>query len=62
MDPDKIMNSLLNEIDATLKNMSKVKTLEEKTQYSEIVNNLCDSVGVFLNFASDMMGADFDEE
>ena len=61
MDPEKIMEGLLIELSTTLKAMSKVKTIEEKMQYSEIIENLCDSLGVFLNLASDMMGLDFEE-
>ena len=61
MDPEKIMDGLLKELTTTLKAMSKVKTVEEKMQYSEIVKNLCDSLGVFLNLASGMMGLDFEE-
>ena len=61
MDPEKIMEGLLRELTTTLKAMSKVKTIEEKMQYSEIIKNLCDSLGVFLNLASDMIGLDFEE-
>ena len=61
MDPEKIMEDLLNELAITLKAMSKAKTIEEKMQYSEIIKNLCDSLGVFLNLANDMMGLDFEE-
>ena len=61
MDPEKIMEGLLNKLTTTLKAMSKAKTIEEKMQYSEIIKNLCDSLGVFLNLANDMMGLDFEE-
>ena len=61
MDPEKIMEGLLNELTTTLKAMSKAETIEEKMQYSEIIKNLCDSLGVFLNLANDMMGLDFEE-
>lgn len=61
MDPEKIMTSLSNELAAMLKEMSKAKSIEEKMQYSQIVNNLCDSLGVFLDFASDLMDSEFEE-
>ena len=54
MDPEIIMTGISNEINATLKLMSKSKTPEEKLQYSEVVKNLCDSLGVFLSLIGDM--------
>lgn len=61
MDPEKVINSLFNELTTNLKAMSKVKTIEEKMQYSQIINSLCESLGVFLNLASDMIGPEFEE-
>ncbi|MGA1840722.1 MAG: hypothetical protein ACMUIU_08870 [bacterium] len=61
MDPEKIMDSLFKELTEDLKAMSKANTLEEKIKYSQIVSNLCDSLGVFLNLASDLMDMDIDE-
>lgn len=61
MDPEKLMEALAKELDETLQAMAKAKTLEEKRAYSEIVNNLSQSLGMFLNLASDMMGQDFDD-
>ncbi len=49
MDPEEIMNGIANEILAALKVMASAKTPEEKLKYSEIVKNLCDSLGVFLS-------------
>ncbi len=54
MDPEKIMSGISNEIFTTLKIMEKAKTPEEKLMYSETVKNLCDSLGVFLSYMSDM--------
>lgn len=54
MEPEKIMNNISQEILAALKAMKKAKTVEEKLTHSEIVKNLCQSLGVFLNFMSDM--------
>ena len=54
MEPDKLMDGISREISTALKAMSKAKTPEEKLLYSEVVKNLCDSLGVFLNLMSDM--------
>ncbi|GBE10786.1 hypothetical protein BMS3Bbin12_00690 [bacterium BMS3Bbin12] len=54
MDPEKIMEGVSKEIFIALKAMAKVRTPEEKLMYSEIVKNLCDSLGVFLNLISGM--------
>ncbi len=61
MDPERIMDGLLKELNNNIKAISKAESIEEKIQYSEIINNLCQSLGVFLNLASEMMGLDFDE-
>ncbi len=63
MDPEKIMDGISKELLTALKAMAKAKTPEEKLKYSEIVKNLCDSLGVFLGLISDMAPFDeFDEE
>jgi len=61
MDPDKLMTDLSKELSATLKAMSKAKTAEEKLAYSQVVKNLCESLGVFLDFAGNMMDFDLDD-
>lgn len=60
MDPEMI-NSLSNQILIALKAMEKTKNLEEKLKYSEMVKNLCDSLGVFLNLAG-RFNDDFDPD
>ncbi len=62
MDPDKLMTGISKEIETTLKSMEIAKTPEEKLTHSEIVKNLCDSLGVFLSLASDMMPYDYDDD
>ena len=62
MDPDKIMDGLSKELNSVLKAMSKVKDVNEKEVYSSIVKNLCESLGVFLNLASEMMSLDIDDD
>ena len=61
MDPDKIMGGLAKELDAALKAMAKAKDVNEKEVHSRIVKNLCQSLGVFFDFASEMMPLDFDD-
>jgi hypothetical protein len=62
MDPDKIMNGLSNELNSVLKAMTKAKNMNEKEVYSRIVKNLCESLGVFFNLASEMMPFDSDDD
>lgn len=62
MDPEKIINSLSQELESAFKAMAKAKTVEEKLQHSQIVRNLCESLGVFFNLATEMMPEDFDDE
>ena len=61
MEPDKVMDGLIGELEDAFKKMAKVKTVEEKLQYSKIVKNLCESLGVFLDLAGDVMPYDFEE-
>lgn len=60
MEPDTIMDGLSEEINLALKAMTKAKDINEKEAHSRIVKNLCESLGVFLNLASEMMP--FDDE
>ncbi len=60
MDPDTIMDDLSKELSGALKAMSKAKTVEEKVAYSHIVKNMSESLGVFLNLATDVMDLDLD--
>lgn len=58
MDPDKIMDGLSKELNTALKAMAKAKDVNEKEANSRIVRNLCESLGVFFNLASEMMSRD----
>jgi hypothetical protein len=60
MDPEKIMDGISKELVSTLKAMAGAKTVEEKVGYSKVIQNLCNSLGVFLDAASSMM--DFEED
>jgi hypothetical protein len=61
VNPEKLMDELGVQLEASLKAMSKAKTMEEKVAYSQIVKNLSESMGVFLNLMTDMMDRDLDE-
>jgi len=61
MEPDKVMDGLAKEINLALTAMSKAKDINEKEAHSRIVKNLCESLGVFLNLASEMMPFDDDD-
>jgi hypothetical protein len=62
MDPEKIMTGISKELLAALKVMAKAKTPDEKLKYSEIVKNLCESLGVFLDLINDIVPYDFDND
>jgi len=62
MDPEKIMEGLSKELNSALKAMAKAKNVNEKEAYSRIVKNLCDSLGVFFDMASEMMSYDSDDD
>jgi len=62
MDPEKIMDGLSKELNFALKAMAKAKDVNEKEVYSRIVKNLCESLGVFFDLASEMMSFDSDDD
>jgi hypothetical protein len=61
MDPDRIIDGLSKELNSALKAMAKAKDVNEKESYSRIIKNLCESLGVFFNLASEMMSLDDDD-
>jgi hypothetical protein len=61
MNPETIIDNLMKELDVALKAMSKAKTVEEKVVHSQIVKNLSESLGVFLNLARNLMENDIDD-
>ena len=61
MNPEAVMECLIDELHITLEKMSKAKKLEDKRQYSEIVKNLSESLGVFFNVANDWLQEGLDE-
>jgi hypothetical protein len=62
MGPEQLIDYLSKEINSALRNMSRTKDIKEKEVYSRIIKNLCESQGVFLKFASDMMSQDFEDD
>ncbi len=62
MDPEKIIIGLSKELTSELKAMSKAKDINEKEVHSRIVKNLCESLGVFFDLASEMMPFDGDSD
>lgn len=62
MEPDRIMDGLSKEIEKALKGMAKTKDINEKETHSRIIKNLCESQGVYLKLASEMMSLDIDDE
>ncbi len=62
MDPEKILNGLSEELEKAIFSLSKATTLDEKIALSTVVKNLSESLGVFLNMATDFMGfEDFED-
>ncbi|MDH5298507.1 MAG: hypothetical protein OEV91_05765 [Desulfobulbaceae bacterium] len=49
------MDDLAEELTVALKALGKAKTVEDKVAYSQVVHNLTQSLGVFLNLANGMM-------
>ena len=61
MDTDKIMENLFNELGVALKAISSAKTVEDKVAYSQIIKNLSESLGIFLDLATTIMEDDVDD-
>ena len=61
MDPDKIVDGLFKELGAALKALSTAKSVEDKVAYSLVIKNLSESVGIFLELASEMMECECEE-
>ena len=61
MDPDKIIDGLFKELGSALKALSTAKTVEDKVAFSLVIKNLSESVGIFLELASDMMECECEE-
>lgn len=55
MEPEKLMESISDELTSTLKALAKAQTVEEKVQLSIVVKNLSESFGIFIKMVTDMM-------
>jgi len=55
------MDGLSKELNSALKAMAKAEDVNEREVYSRIVKNLCESLGVFFNLASEIMSSDADD-
>lgn len=62
MNPEKIMDGISKELEDAIKDLAKAKTAEEKLTYSQIIRNLSESLGVFLEMATNMLDYDDLEE
>jgi len=54
VDIGKIMDSLLEQVNESLKDLKKAKNVEEKLQYSNLIKNLCDSFMTFLDLIHEL--------
>ena len=58
MDTEKIMENLFKELGAALTAISTAKTVEEKVAHSQVIKNLSESLGIFLDLATTIMEDD----
>jgi hypothetical protein len=61
MDTEKIMDNLFKELGVALKAIGNAKTMEEKVAYSQIIKNLSESLGVFLDLATTILEDDLED-
>ena len=54
-DPSKTIEKIQSEIDSTLKELSKNKNFDEKIKLSQVILNLTQAQGVYLQFMADIM-------
>ena len=62
MDPEKMIYDISNGLNTALEQMAKAKDVAEKEAYSRIVKNLCESLNVFFNLATDMLPYDYEDD
>jgi len=60
MATEEIMESMSTQLTEALKSLARAQTVEEKVAYSQIVKNLSEAMGIFLNIAADGMMEDYD--
>ena len=55
IDPDNVLDPMLAEVTRLLVEMKKTKDLEKRKLQSEIIKNLCESLGVFFDTMTNAM-------
>jgi hypothetical protein len=61
-EPERVIEPLMAETMRTISEMSRTNDLEQRRLQSEIVRNLCESLGVFLELMEDFIDPDEFEE
>ena len=61
IDPTKVLEPMLAEAERVLGEMKETKDLSERKTQSEIVKNLCESLGVFFDVMTDYAEDDLPE-
>ena len=54
-DPEELMSSLTTVVEKNIKELSKMKDVEQRRIQSEVIKNLCSSLGVFFDFIANTM-------
>jgi hypothetical protein len=62
MEPEQIMESFFAELGTSLKAMSKAKDVQDRLAISQTIKNLSESLGIFMELATDMVECECDEE
>ena len=66
IDLDNVLDPMLAEVSRLLVEMKKTKDLEKRKLQSEIIKNLCDSLGVFFDTMTgamaDLLEDNYDDE
>jgi hypothetical protein len=60
-DPEKLMSSLTTVVEKNIEELSKMKDVEQRRIQSEVIKNLCSSLGVFFDFIANTMDLDMME-
>ncbi|MDY6856336.1 MAG: hypothetical protein SWO11_16880 [Thermodesulfobacteriota bacterium] len=61
IDPEELMGSLMTVIQKNVKELSKMKDLEQRKIQSEVIKNLCSSLAIFFDYFANTMDLDLME-
>lgn len=61
-DPDNLLTPMFTEVNRLLVEMKKTKDLEKRKIQSEIVKNLCESLGVFFDTLTNTMAGGIEDD